>query len=250
MTEARVAVLADSQHGVDLAEALRPKVADVRLYRVGRGAQTAAPLGAVVAGALLVVDATIWPEEKQRLVGELDRCLASSVPIVSLSLTAATTEIASWLRDPTRLCGFGYLPPLDAEGALEIAPGLDSGEAALAAAHQLAALLSKPTAVVKDGAGLVAARIVCPIVNEATYALEEGVATAEGIDTAVRLGANYPRGPLEWADLIGVDLVYAIMKGMHAEYGDDRYRPAPLLRKMTLAGRTGRSAGRGFYRYD
>jgi 3-hydroxybutyryl-CoA dehydrogenase len=104
--------------------------------------------------------------------------------------------------------------------------------------------------LVTDGAGLVAPRIVSLIVNEAAHALMEGVASAEDIDSAVRLGANYPHGPLEWADLIGVDQVYAIIRGMAEEFREDRYRPAPLLRKMVSAGWMGRAAGRGFFKYQ
>jgi len=247
-------VLVDSALGVELADALTASGATVALF-VAEGVpiavqvDAAATLGALLESASMVVDATIWPEPKRQLLVELDRSGARDIPIASLCLTVATTQIGSWVLVASRVCGFGYLPPLADTSVIEIAPGLDTAETAIHAAEALAATLHKQTAVVKDGSGLVAARIVCPIVNEATYALEEGVATAEGIDTAVKLGANYPRGPLEWADLMGVDVVYAIMKAMYEEYGDDRYRPAPLLHKMVLAGRTGRAAGRGFHQY-
>jgi 3-hydroxybutyryl-CoA dehydrogenase len=168
---------------------------------------------------------------------------------VTLALTASTTEIGSWSRIPERICGFGYLPPLGDAKILEIAPGLRTGEAAMQATERLIAALDRESAVVSDGAGLVGPRIVSLIINEAAYALMEGVATAQDIDAGVRLGANYPHGPLEWADAIGIDLVYAIIKAMQDEFGEDRYRPAPLLRKMVLAGWTGRAAGRGFYSY-
>jgi 3-hydroxybutyryl-CoA dehydrogenase len=169
--------------------------------------------------------------------------------VLSLALTASTTEIASWSRTPERICGIGFLPPLADARVLEIAPGLQTGAAARNAAERLASGLGKEPAVVADGAGLVGARIVALIINEAAFALMEGVASAEDIDAGVRLGANYPHGPLEWADLIGVDTVYAIIKSLQEELGEDRYRPAPLLRKMVLAGWTGREAGRGFYPY-
>jgi 3-hydroxybutyryl-CoA dehydrogenase len=96
----------------------------------------------------------------------------------------------------------------------------------------------------------VLARILCLIVNEAAAMLMEGAATARDIDTAMKLGTNYPHGPLEWADLLGVDFVYATLAGLRVEQDEDRYRPCPLLRKMVLAGRLGRKAGRGFFEYS
>lgn len=103
--------------------------------------------------------------------------------------------------------------------------------------------------VVADGPGLVRARTVCCLINEAASALFEGVASAEDIDTAMRLGTNYPHGPFEWADIIGVDTVLGVMNGLFHEWGEDRYRPSPLLRRMVLAGHLGRKSGRGFYDY-
>lgn len=104
--------------------------------------------------------------------------------------------------------------------------------------------------VVADSAGLVRARIVCCLINEAITALMEGVASAENIDLAMKLGTRYPYGPLEWADLIGLDTVLGVMEGLFLEWGDDRYRPAPLLRRMVAAGRFGKKSGVGFFNYD
>jgi 3-hydroxybutyryl-CoA dehydrogenase len=97
---------------------------------------------------------------------------------------------------------------------------------------------------------LVRARIVCCLINEAVTALMEGVASAADIDLAMKLGTNYPHGPLEWADQIGLDTVLGVMQGLFDEWGEDRYRPSPLLRRMVLAGKLGRKSGEGFYRYD
>jgi 3-hydroxybutyryl-CoA dehydrogenase len=110
---------------------------------------------------------------------------------------------------------------------------------------------SRPeTAVVEDTVGLILPRIVCCLVNEAAYALMENVAQPRGIDTAMKLGTNYPYGPLEWGDLIGLDIVLAVLRGLYDEYGDDRYRPAPLLKQMVRAGRLGKKSDHGFYDYS
>ncbi len=250
-----VAVIADSSLGRELAVVLAAGGTDVRVFGLeGHGgsvgnARDVAGLADAVGGAELILDAATWPRERKRdMIVQLDD-LVSQAPIASVALTVSTTEIASWSRTPERICGFGYLPPLADAKIIEIAPGLRTGDAAKQATERLIAALDRESAVVSDGAGLVAPRVVSLIINEAAYALMEGVASAEDIDAGVRLGANYPHGPLEWADAIGIDLVYAIIKAMQDEFGEDRYRPAPLLRKMVLAGWTGRAAGRGFYSY-
>ncbi|MPZ14523.1 MAG: 3-hydroxybutyryl-CoA dehydrogenase [Chloroflexi bacterium] len=250
-------VIADSAAGGDLARALAVGGHDVRLYMADGAPFDAGPVRIVhsladaVDGADLVVDALTSPVDRKReLLRRADAVLLPGRAIISLALTISSTEIASWCGDPTRVCGFGYLPPVADAKVIEIAPALQTGERATGAAVALAASLGKEPVVVGDGAGLIAARVVALIANEAAQALMEGIATADDIDTAVRLGANYPHGPLEWADLVGLDLLYAIIKGMQEEFGEDRYRPSPLLRKMVAAGWTGRSVGRGFHRYE
>jgi 3-hydroxybutyryl-CoA dehydrogenase len=249
-----VAVVADSQVGVELADALAESTPQVKLYLshltdVPAAEPHVASLAEALAGAGLIVDATCDPDHKRELIREIISEGATHVPLVSCCLSVSATEIASWHLDPGVVCGFGFLPPLADAKVLEIAPGLETREEARRAAYGLAGALGRDAVHVNDGAGLIAARIVSLIANEAAFALMEGIATADDIDAAVRLGANYPHGPLEWADLMGVDVVYAIIRGMYAEYGEDRYRPAPTLRRMVLAGWTGRAAGRGFFSY-
>jgi 3-hydroxybutyryl-CoA dehydrogenase len=127
---------------------------------------------------------------------------------------------------------------------------MQTEEATLIAAKRFWQEVGLSPVVVGDGPGLVRARIICCLINEAASALFEGVAPAEDIDTAMRLGTNYPRGPLAWADLIGIDTVLGVMNGLFREWGEDRYRPSPLLRRMVLAGRLGIKSGEGFYRYE
>ncbi|MBM2810214.1 MAG: 3-hydroxyacyl-CoA dehydrogenase [Chloroflexi bacterium] len=251
-----IAVLLDSSLGADVAAALASAGLDVRSHAV-RGdnwdvgqAGHMKDLGDALNGATAVVDCTTGGlVERRALLREVGSSIAPGVPIAALALTVSTTEISSWCAGPGRVCGFGYLPPLDDARIIEVAPGLQTGGAAWTAVEGLAAALDRETVTVGDNAGLVATRIVALITNEAAFALSESVATAGDIDLAVRLGVNYPHGPLEWADLIGIDVIYQVIEGLHREFGEDRYRPAPILRKMTLAGWTGRKAGRGFFTY-
>ena len=133
---------------------------------------------------------------------------------------------------------------------IELAAGLRSTENAISAAERLFKSLGKETARVKDASGLTFPRILSLIINEAARALEEGVASAEEIDIAMKLGVNYPQGPLRWADQIGLDEVLAVLEGLERETGDDRYRPATLLKKLVTAGFVGEVRGRGFYWYN
>lgn len=187
--------------------------------------------------------------KRQLLIG-----LGQAVPEEALFLTSAlatgATEAASWLPTPQRVVGFGLLPPVSEGGLVELAAALQSAPDTLDEAIAFWQGLGFEAVMVGDGPGLVRARVVCCLINEAASALMEGVATAADIDQAMKLGTNYPYGPLEWADLIGVDTVLGVMNGLFAEWGEDRYRPSPLLRRMVQAGRLGRKAGAGFYDYQ
>ncbi|MCY4488182.1 MAG: 3-hydroxyacyl-CoA dehydrogenase family protein [Deltaproteobacteria bacterium] len=188
-------------------------------------------------------------EEKRRLVEEIDAAAPGAALVLSSCLRWSTTTLASWSRRPERIVGFATFHPLARRNVIELARGLDTGDDAMAAAGTLVEGLGKESAVVKDAPGLVFPRILSLIINEAARSLDEGVASAEEIDIALRLGTNYPQGPLRWADEIGLDEVLAVLEGLLEETGDDRYRPAPLLRKMVASGRLGECAGRGFYRH-
>ncbi len=201
-------------------------------------------------GVEVVVDTLAHgSEEKRRLVEEIDAAAPGAALVLSSCIGWSTTTLASWSRRPERVVGFATFHPLARRNVIELARGLDTGDDAMAAAGALVERLGKESAVVKDAPGLVFPRILSLIVNEAVRSLDEGVATAEEIDVALRLGTNYPQGPLRWADEIGLDEVLAVLEGLLEETGDDRYRPAPLLRKMVASGRLGESSGRGFYRH-
>lgn len=187
---------------------------------------------------------------KQELLLALSTCLPEDALILTSTLATSATLAASWIARPERVVGFSVLPPIPDEGIVELASALQTSEAALVQADLFWRGLGQETIVVADGPGLVRARTVCCLINEAAGLLMEGVASAADIDKAMRLGMNYPHGPLAWADLIGLDAVLGVMTGLFDEWGEDRYRPSPLLRRMVAAGRLGRKTGWGFFTYD
>jgi 3-hydroxybutyryl-CoA dehydrogenase len=164
----------------------------------------------------------------------------SSIPITALA--AATTR-------PERVIGMHFFNPVPVMGLVEVVRGLDTSDETATAIVELARELGKTPAEARDFPGFVSNRILMPFVNEAAYALLEGVADAESIDTIAKLGFNHPLGPLALADLIGLDTCVAIMEVLHEGLGDPKYAPCPLLRQYVQAGRLGRKSGRGFYEY-
>jgi 3-hydroxybutyryl-CoA dehydrogenase len=145
--------------------------------------------------------------------------------------------------------GFHALPPLEEAGLVELTRGPDSAESAAVTAERFFATLGKHTAWVADAPGLVLGRIVCQVINEAAFALAEGVGSAEDIDAGMIHGLSYPRGIMRWADAIGLDHVLSVLDGLFDERGEERYRPAPLLRSLAWSGRLGVQTGEGFCTY-
>ncbi len=172
-----------------------------------------------------------------------DVILASNTSSISITLIAGATH------RPDRVVGMHFMNPVPVMRLVEVVRGIATSDQTLNATFELAKQLGKTTVVSKDSAGFIVNRILAPWINEAVYTLMEGIATPQDIDTAMKLGTNVPMGPLELADLIGLDTMLAIIEVIHKELGDSKYRACPLLRKYVQAGMLGRKAGRGFYTY-
>lgn len=173
-----------------------------------------------------------------------DAILASNTSSISI------TKLASASGRPDRVIGMHFMNPVPIMKLVEIVRGLPTSDATYQATIELAQRFGKTTIAARDIPGFIVNRVLIPLLNEACYALYEGLGSPADIDTGVRLGLNHPMGPLELADLIGLDTVLAIALVLHHELGDDKYRPCPLLRQHVAAGWLGKKVGRGFYSYD
>jgi 3-hydroxybutyryl-CoA dehydrogenase len=224
--------------------------ADAILAKDVLSGQADKTISARVAGADLLIEMhNVSAQAKRSLVERLDDVWSREAIVLSLAMATSATQTAAWVARPERVVGFGLISPIGERPTVELAPALQSAESYLEAAEAFWQDLGFETVLVSDGPGLVRARILCCLINEAASALMEGVATAEDIDLAMKLGTNYPYGPLEWADHLGLDFVLGVMIGLFEEWGDDRYRPTPLLRRMVLAGQLGKKTKKGFFDY-
>lgn len=205
--------------------------------------------GAAAISSSVIVETSCGNENyKREILKKLDSGSPAAL-ILTSCLGFSTTHIASWTSSPERVVGFATFYPLTDKKVVELAKGLRTKEAPVAEAENFIRALGKQPARAKDAPGLVFPRILSLIINEAARAVDEEVAEAGEIDTAMKLGVNYPEGPLRWADRIGLDDILAVLEGLQAETGEDRYRPAPLIKKMVDAGWLGESTRRGFYKY-
>jgi 3-hydroxybutyryl-CoA dehydrogenase len=212
--------------------------------------ETATQLDVAVTDAQLVIEAVPEkPELKRELFAALDRAAPPPAILASNTSSISITEIASHTRRPELVIGMHFMNPVPVMQLVEVIRGLATSDATTATVMELARGLGKTAVEVNDFPGFVSNRVLMPMINEAAFALMEGVADATAIDTVMKLGMNHPLGPLELADLIGLDTCLSILEVLHRELGDDRYRPCPLLRKHVAAGWLGRKSGRGFHRY-
>ena len=186
---------------------------------------------------------------KKAVLQELDKALPKDAILATNTSSISITELAAFTSRASRVVGMHFMNPVPVMPLVEIVRGLDTSEETVNAVVEEAKALGKTPVVVEDRPGFVSNRVLLPMLNEAVFALQEGVATKESIDTVMKLGMNHPIGPLALADLIGLDVCLDILEVLHRGFGDDKYRPCPLWRTMVAAGRLGRKSGRGFYEY-
>jgi 3-hydroxybutyryl-CoA dehydrogenase len=203
-----------------------------------------------LAGSQLVIEAaTENLELKLKILRDIDT-LGQDAIIASNTSSISITALAAVLRTPERFLGMHFFNPVPMMALVEVIRGLQTSDATLDAVHAFAQRLGKTPIVVKNSPGFVVNRILCPMINEAIFAFAEALASADDIDNGMRLGCNHPIGPLALADMIGLDVVLAVMNVFYTDFNDPKYRPAPLLKEMVAAGYLGRKTKRGFYRYD
>jgi 3-hydroxybutyryl-CoA dehydrogenase len=248
-----VLVIGDGPLAEEMAALARDAGHVVAAYQIGSEGSLTDPLAHFLGehgpASDLVLEAVIADRAHKRLALLHGARTAPGTPslILSAILNASASEVDNWLDHSRQVVGWAALPPLSEARVFELAPGLRSSPESVEAACAFLASLGKGPVTIQDAVGGVLPRIAANLVNEAAYALMEGIAAPEDIDQAMKLGTNYPHGPLAWGDLIGLDQVMGILEALGGAYGTDRYRPAPLLRQLVMAGHWGRRTGRGFY---
>lgn len=205
----------------------------------------------LVSNCELVIEAVTEAREvKTDVFKKIAEAVDNDTIIASNTSSLSITELSHCVSHPERVVGMHFFNPVTRLKLVEVVPGRLTSDDTVAVAVATAMQMGKTPVEVGDSPGFVANRLMIPMINEAVFTLNEGVASADDIDAVMQLGASHPMGPLALADLIGLDVCLSIMEALHHAFGDDKYRPAPLLRQMVSGGQLGRKSGSGFYSYD
>ncbi len=211
--------------------------------------ETSKSLEAATSAELIVEAATENPEIKFDIFENLDRLAPKDAILASNTSSISITEIAKQTRRPERIIGMHFMNPVPVMKLVEVIRGAATSNDTVQRTVEIVQALGKTPVVVNDAPGFVSNRVLMPMINEAIFCVDEGVATPESVDQVMKLGMNHPLGPLALADLIGLDVCLAIMKVLQDGLDTQKYRPAPLLEKMVANGQLGRKSGQGFYAY-
>jgi 3-hydroxybutyryl-CoA dehydrogenase len=246
------AALARGRAGIEarLARAVERGRLSAAAAQAARDRLTTADAIEAAAGQVVIEAIVEALEAKLALFAQLDRHCPPETILASNTSSLSITRLGAATSRPERVIGLHFFNPAPVMRLIEVVRGLATSDATVAVATALAERLGKTPLLVNDAPGFVANRVMMPVINEAAFALMEGVASREAIDGVITLGFNHPLGPLALADLIGLDVCLAVMEALHHDLGDDKYRPCPLLRRMVAAGHLGRKTGRGFYTYE
>ena len=205
---------------------------------------------AALGSANMVIEAaTENLELKLKILRQVGAHVGKDAIVATNTSSISITQLGAVLVAPDRFIGIHFFNPVPVMSLLEVIRGVQTSDATHAATMDFARTVGKSPITVRNSPGFVVNRILCPMINEAIFVLQEGLASAEDVDAGMRLGCNHPIGPLALADMIGLDTLLSIMRVLYDEFSDPKYRPAPLLREMVAAGRLGRKSKRGFYNY-